>query len=71
MISGEITEVYVGKLQRRTGLGKKLMEKAEAFLKSKGCEYAKFWVFEPNTGAHNFYRATGYQDRNILMLKKL
>lgn len=69
-VIGRITELYVNTNLRGSGIGSKLMEHAESYLKNKGCEYIWLEVFLPNQDAHNFYKKLGYEDRDVQMIKK-
>ncbi len=70
-LHGEILELYLEPRYRGNGLGKKLMETAEAYFKGKGCKDSTLLVFEPNASAHEFYLRRGYGDRSREMLKVL
>ena len=67
---GRITELYVDTPYRRQGVGRLLMERAEASLKERGCRYIRLEVFAPNTNAHDFYKRLGYQNYDIDMMKR-
>ncbi len=69
-IRGRITEVYIEKTHRRKGIGAALMDSAERYLRSKGCKRIFVGVFAPNEGAHRFYRARGYKDCDLDMIRQ-
>lgn len=68
---GRIEELYIDAAYRGKGLGTQLMQKAEAYLKNKGCEVVKVGVFASNTLARNLYQKLGYQERDIDNIKTL
>lgn len=69
--AGRILELFVWDEYRNLGLGKKLMAKAENYLRQKRCDVIRVEVFAPNKAAHNFYRQLNYQNRLIDMIKPL
>ncbi len=73
---GEIHEIVVLKEYKGKGIGKKLMEAAENYLKSKGYSIIELWVGEKNHVAKKFYEKLGYVAEEqygiwIRMVKKL
>jgi len=73
---GEIHEIVVLKEYKGRGIGKKLMEVAENYLKSKGYSIIELWVGEKNHVAKKFYEKLGYVAEEqygiwIRMVKKL
>ncbi|MBU2213449.1 GNAT family N-acetyltransferase [Patescibacteria group bacterium] len=68
---GDILELYVDPNLRSKGIGAKLMEAAEQYLRSKGCDAVNVEVFVPNERAHEFYKKCGYEDRSIWLFKLL
>lgn len=68
---GEITELIVTKKVRSKGVGKKLMDKMEAYFKEKGCEYVFVEVFGYNENAYNFYQKDDYHTRMYHMIKNI
>lgn len=69
--SGEISELIVSKNSRSKGLGQKLMQKMEEYLKSIGCEYIFIDVFAYNANAIKFYERQGYHTRMLIDIKKI
>lgn len=69
--SGEISELIVSKNVRSKGVGQKLMQKMETYLKSIGCEYIFIDVFAYNENAIKFYEKQGYHTRGLTDIKKL
>jgi hypothetical protein len=43
----------------------------EQYLRDKGCELIHIEVFAPNKNAYDFYKAQGYSDRMIVVVKEL
>lgn len=68
---GRVTNLYVSALNRQKGLGTSLLQKAEDYAKSQGCDVMKIEVFAPNEPARNFYEKLGYEPRTIDQIKKL
>ncbi len=67
--SGRILELFVSDKYRNRGAGKKLMEKAEEYLRKNNCTVVRLDVFAPNKRAHDFYFKQNYTDRLINMIK--
>jgi len=61
---GEIHELAIKQEYKGKGIGKKLMETAEEYLKSKGHEKFGLWVGENNKKAIKFYEKLGYKKRD-------
>ena len=73
---GEIHEIVVARKYKGKGIGKKLMEVAENYLKSKGHRKIELWVGERNHAARRFYEKLGYTagekvGRWIRMVKRI
>jgi len=73
---GEIHEIVVRDEYKGKGIGKKLMEKAEEYLKSKGHRIIELWVGEENHLAKKFYEKLGYKAKDkfgewIRMVKEI
>ncbi|KAA0010591.1 MAG: GNAT family N-acetyltransferase [Thermoplasmata archaeon] len=60
---GEIHEVAVMEEYKNRGIGKKLMEEAEKYLKEKGHKTIELWVGEENP-AKRFYEKLGYEAKD-------
>lgn len=69
--TGKITELIVTKNTRSSGIGSKLIEKAEDYLISERCKYITIEVFAYNDNAINFYKRKGYHTRMLNMIKKV
>lgn len=67
---GFISDVAVIKGERRQGIGKALLARAERFFKDGGCEYSQLEVFAPNTQAYELYKNLGFKPLCIYMSKK-
>jgi ribosomal protein S18 acetylase RimI-like enzyme len=67
---GEITHLYIVEKYRRSGIGRKLMEIAEAYLKKMGCTHIRAGVFFPNVKAQKFYENLGYRFYNVEYIRK-
>ncbi len=70
-VVGRMEEFFVKEAFRNRGVGKRLMETAEDFLKKAGCERIYVEVFAPNESAYNFYKGQGYINRDIDMVKEI
>ncbi len=57
---GEIHEIVVKDEYKGKGIGKKLIKKAEEYLKSRGHRVIELWVGEENYYAIRFYERLGY-----------
>jgi len=68
---GRVLELMVLKEYRGSGVGKRLMQKMERYLREKKCDVIRIEVFVPNQNAHDFYRAMGYWDRMLDVMKVL
>ena len=68
---GIVAELIVDKNFRKDGIGAMLLEKIEKYFKLIGCEYVQIDVFAYNQNAKNFYYKHGYEDRMIMVFKKL
>ena len=57
---GMIAGLVVDSPHRRTGIGRSLMEHAEAWIRDQKCSGARLWSSAGRTAAHRFYEALGY-----------
>lgn len=69
--AGRVFELMVDQNARGLGAGKKLLQAAETFLKSKKCSIIFIGCFATNTVALDFYRRNGYVERTIEFAKKV
>lgn len=67
---GKILELYVEESQHGKGIGKKLLERMEQDLKTKGATAVRLECLHGNP-AHTFYQKLGYADRMITLYKPL
>jgi GNAT superfamily N-acetyltransferase len=65
-----IADLYVRPDLRRTGVGARLLDKAEEFARGLGVGRIDLQVVAANREAHRFYRRHGYTDRVIVMSKR-
>jgi ribosomal protein S18 acetylase RimI-like enzyme len=63
--------LYVMPEYRNQGIGKKLMEQAEAWAEKRGDEQIGLQVFQKNITALRLYEQLGYQTQSLTMLKYL
>lgn len=68
---GEIIELIVTSKIRSKGVGQALIDKIEAYFKSKNCEYVRVEVFSYNEIGKNFYNKKSYHSRMQSMIKKI
>ena len=57
---GFLWRLAVSSQYRRQGVGTKLLNSAELFLKKKGVKEMALWVNSKNTGLHKYYKKRGY-----------
>ena len=68
---GRITELVVNANVRSNGIGAKLIDAMEKYLRSVGCKDILIGVFGYNDLAIDFYKRNGYHVRMIEMTKKI
>lgn len=68
---GIVSELVVSSNNRQSGVGNALISHAETYLKNIGCEYVQLELFCENICAKNFYAKHGYQERCVILSKKL
>ena len=68
---GRITELIVSKNNRFKGVGTKLLNAMEDYLKSIGCKDILLGVFAYNEDAIKFYKKNGYHVRYMDMTKTI
>lgn len=67
---GWVNYLAVGPQQRNKGLGRRLMQAAEAALQALGCPKLNIQVRENNAGVLAFYRKLGYSVDPVVSLGK-
>jgi ribosomal protein S18 acetylase RimI-like enzyme len=68
---GVIDAMYVHPDARGRGLGRALLEAAEAALARRGADHVALEVLTANTRAHRFYTEAGYTERRRTLEKPL
>ncbi len=66
---GRVTELIVDKNARLNGIGNRLLDKIEEYLKSEGCKAILIEVFGYNENALKFYDKNGYRTRLVDVIK--
>jgi ribosomal protein S18 acetylase RimI-like enzyme len=66
---GRVTELFVDNQYRGMGIGTKIMDQLEIYLKQNGCNSINIEVFAPNNKTHDLYKKLDYVDRNVDMIK--
>jgi GNAT superfamily N-acetyltransferase len=69
--NGEVTELYVVPDARRGGVGRALLERLDEHFREVGCGAVRINVFGPNAGTRAFYRAMGYEERDLWVFRLL
>jgi ribosomal protein S18 acetylase RimI-like enzyme len=68
---GRITALVVSKDAQGQGIGRKLVEAAEEWMRKKGCQLVEVTSNDRRSEAHAFYRHLGYERSSIRFFKKL
>ncbi|MFL6765550.1 MAG: GNAT family N-acetyltransferase [Sphingomicrobium sp.] len=68
---GRISPLVVAEKAQGFGLGRMLVEAAEALLKEAGCQIVEVTSNDRRAEAHAFYRHMGYERTSIRFMKKL
>jgi GNAT superfamily N-acetyltransferase len=66
-----IADLYVCPDFRRQGVGARLLEEAEQFVRRLGVHRIELKVLAANRHARRFYRHHGYKDRTVVVSKRL
>lgn len=69
-VKGRILELFIVEENRGLGIGKKLMQEMEDYLKQNKVDVVNVEVFAPNKSAYNFYKKLGYNNRNYDLIKE-
>jgi GNAT superfamily N-acetyltransferase len=67
---GWVYYVAVAPERQSTGLGRRLMDAAEAWLRGKGAPKVQLMVRAENAGVRAFYRRLGYSDTHVAVMEK-
>lgn len=70
-VPGIINEFFVSSKFRGKGVGSKLLESLENYLKEQECDIVRLEVFGPNKIARDFYTKQGFVERSITVMKSL
>lgn len=68
---GYISTVVVAPHAERRGVGRRLIEAAEAWARSQGCELITLEVFGANNNARAVYDRLGYREQTVKLAKEL
>lgn len=68
---GVISDVYVTADSRGNGVGERLMQHMESYLREAGCDSIWITIVAFNHGAASFYGKLGYREREVGLLKLL
>jgi ribosomal protein S18 acetylase RimI-like enzyme len=68
---GYISDLIVRAAHRRRGIGRELMIQAESFARECGAKQLKVGVLVHNEATHAFYRAGGFRDYTVQLVKLL
>jgi GNAT superfamily N-acetyltransferase len=68
---GRITVLVVAKEAQGHGIGRKLVEAAEAWMRKESCQIVEVTSNDARAKAHAFYRHLGYERSSIRFFKKL
>ena len=68
---GRISPLVVAEDAQGHGIGRMLVEAAEAWMRKKGCKLVEVTSNDRRAEAHAFYRHMGYERTSIRFAKKL
>jgi GNAT superfamily N-acetyltransferase len=68
---GRVTAIVVTEGERRGGIGRALMERAEEEARRQGCERLEVTTADRRSEAHAFYRGMGFEEASRRFLKRL
>jgi GNAT superfamily N-acetyltransferase len=66
-----VSDLVVRAAHRRRGLGRDLLVRAESFAREFGAKQLKVGVLVRNEATHTFYRAGGFRDYKVQLVKPL
>jgi ribosomal protein S18 acetylase RimI-like enzyme len=67
---GWVYYLAVKQTKRRGGLGRRMMQEAEAWLRERGVAKLQLMVRHDNAEALGFYERLGYEDANVTVLAR-
>jgi ribosomal protein S18 acetylase RimI-like enzyme len=67
---GWVYYLAVKRGHRRRGLGRRMMQEAESWLRARGAVKLNLMVRDDNTAALDFYRQLGYDDAEVSVLAR-
>jgi ribosomal protein S18 acetylase RimI-like enzyme len=70
-VHGYIANLAISKEAEGKGVGKALMQAAEAWSKERGHRYLSLYVFGANAHARKFYEKLGYDEDSLKLTKML
>ncbi len=68
---GRVTAIVVTEGERRGGIGRALMGRAEGEARRQGCERLEVTTADRRTDAHGFYRGLGFEEASRRFLKRV
>jgi GNAT superfamily N-acetyltransferase len=66
-----VSDLVVRATHRGRGIGRELMVRAESFARAAGAKQLRVWVLVRNEASHVFYRAGGFRDYTVQLIKPL
>jgi ribosomal protein S18 acetylase RimI-like enzyme len=67
---GWVYYLAVKRAHRRRGLGRRVMQEAESWLRERGAVKLQLMVRDANAGALGFYRQLGYEGADVTVLAR-
>lgn len=71
MSFGYVNAIFVTEGYRNSGIGRRLLDKAERYFIAKKCTHSSLHVYSYNVPPHEFYKRHGYSDWQTEMIKTL
>jgi len=66
-----IYDIAVDPVHRRRGYARLALREIEAYAREQGCAGVQLHVFGYNTAARELYRSEGFEETNVMMLKRV
>jgi ribosomal protein S18 acetylase RimI-like enzyme len=66
-----IYDIEVDEAHRRRGYARAALAEIDAYAREQGCMGVMLHVFGYNEAARNLYRSQGYEETNVIMLKRV